>query len=193
MQPAPHLDKRALAYLRIGGSPRVLAAAEAIWMEAWELIEVTRWKQCLPVEAFFSLFHPFAGSSQAVRRLLRDSQDVWLFVVTIGFDLESRSRDYLHANEVFRGYLLSRIGSYLVEDQVRRLDMEIVESSNEGGLSTTRRYSPGYGDFALEAQKIFVELARDAIPILRVDQSGLIVPEKTVTAIKGVVRPRPAG
>jgi hypothetical protein len=111
-----------------------------------------------------------------------------MFVVTIGCDLESRSRNHLRAYEIFRGYLLSRMGSYLVEHQVRRLDRQIVESSHKEGRSTTRRYSPGYGDFPLEAQRIFVELARDTIPILKVDDSGLIVPEKTVTAIKGVVR-----
>jgi hypothetical protein len=188
MQLPPHLDEKALAYLRIGDSPRALAAAEALWIEAWESIDVTRWKRCVPVEEFFSLFRAFASSSQAVRRLLSDSEDVWMFVVTIGGDLESRSRDYLRANEIFRGYLLSRIGSYLVENQVRRLDRQIVESSRKEGLSTTRRYSPGYGDFPLEAQRIFVELARDTIPILRVDDSGLIVPEKTVSAIKGVIR-----
>jgi hypothetical protein len=189
MQPAPHLDKRALGYLRIGDNPRVLAAAEALWIEACELIDITRWKECVSVDEFFSLFHACAGSSQAVHRLLGDSQNVWMFAVTIGLDLELRSKDYMKTNEVLRGYLLSRIGSYLVEAQVRCLDKEIAECCRRGGLTTTRRYSPGYGDFSLEAQKIFVALAQDGIPALRVDHSGLILPEKTVTAIKGVVHP----
>lgn len=82
MQSLPQLNKRALTYLRIGDNPRALATAEALWVEAWQRIAVAIWKQCVPAGEFFSLFHVSAGSSQAVRRLLRDSQNVWMFAAT---------------------------------------------------------------------------------------------------------------
>jgi hypothetical protein len=54
------------------------------------------------------------------------------------------------------------------------------------GCTATRRYSPGYGDFALEANRVFVELASGAMAGLEMGDGGLLRPEKTITAIKGL-------
>jgi hypothetical protein len=111
---------------------------------------------------------------------------VCLLVATIGTALERRARDYFTCKETYRGYVLDRLGSYLVEQEIRVLDNRVETQSQADGKRCTRRYSPGYGDFSLESQALFVNMARDAIPGLKIVPGGFILPEKTVTAIKGI-------
>ena len=52
----------------------------------------------------------------------------------------------------------------------------------------TKRFSPGYGDFALESQKIFINLLNAPKYIgLTLNQENLMLPTKSVTAIIGIL------
>lgn len=185
----PPFQEKLSKYLGLGSHERAHREARLVWKEAASLLKVAEWRAMLSTEAFFALFHPYAESSKAVRKLLHSSGEVWLFAATIGSGIERRSREYIGQKEAFRGYMLDRMGSFLVEEQIRRIDKRIVRKCAEKGLKTTIRYSPGYRDFALEAQEIFVKLASEAIPELRLTPGCLLFPEKTVTAIKGVLLP----
>ncbi|HOO47200.1 MAG TPA: methionine synthase, partial [Deltaproteobacteria bacterium] len=54
---------------------------------------------------------------------------------------------------------------------------------------TEKRYSAGYGDFALENQKIIYDLLMMHELGVSITESYLLVPEKTVTALAGVLAP----
>ena len=88
--------------------------------------------------------------------------------------------------ESFNGYILDRMGSYLVEKEIEKLDKSISSEAQSFGYTSTRRFSPGYGDFPLEAQQVFVIHIKSKIPWINLTGNGLIIPEKTVTALKGV-------
>ena len=119
-------------------------------------------------------------------RLVDRTQQVVLMVVTLGANLECHVRRHLEERSAFRGYVLDRIGSYLVEREMKLLDEEIGEDCRKSGRSTTKRYSPGYRDFSIEAQKVFVDLSAGALPGLYLLPGFLLKPEKTITAFKGV-------
>jgi hypothetical protein len=54
---------------------------------------------------------------------------------------------------------------------------------------TKARFSAGYGDFSLENQKVIHELLRlDKIGVFITD-SCILMPEKSVTAVAGIVAP----
>lgn len=181
----PRLDDKVISWLQIGDHPQARELLPAIWGEALELCRPETWVLALDRETFFDRLSPFAGQSNAVCRLLADATEVWLLAATIGPELEGRARSLLHQRESFHGYILDRLGSFLIEDIINHLDTGIAQHCRQRGMSTTRRYSPGYRDFPLEAQKLFVELAGDDLPCLCVESNNILKPEKSITALKG--------
>jgi hypothetical protein len=173
-------------YLQLGNHEIARREALLLWEEAVSLLRIGRWRGLLGIDEFHAVFHPYAQLSHAVQSLLQNAHSVWLFAATIGDGLERRSRQYLAQRETFRGYILDRMGSFLIEEEIRRMDDLTVEECAKNGLETTRRYSPGYRDFSLEAQSVFVKLASGAIPELRLTSDFLLLPEKSITAVKGV-------
>lgn len=160
-----------------------------MWKEAHKLLAVQEWSMILPLYDFYNRFHPYAAQSLAISALMVGVQEVCLMVVTLGPGLECRSRKLLAERETFRGQMLDRMGNYLVEREMRKLDSEITKGYRRTGRATTRRYSPGYRDFSIEAQEVFVDLSRQTISCLELLPGFLLRPEKTITALKGA-RPR---
>jgi hypothetical protein len=185
----PGLDAKVFHYLRVGDNPTAIRTAEELWKEARDLIVPETCARWLELHDFFTAFHPYAEESSDIRRLLSGATEVCLMVATLGPALERRARDYLARRETFRGYVLDRMGSYLVEHVIRQLDARMEKQCAVRGLRFTKRYSPGYGDFRIEAQRVFVNLLSDTMPYLKMTPRGLLLPEKTVTAIKGGLMP----
>ena len=184
----PRLTEKVLKYLQVEKDSHAMEQAARLWNEAHRLLDMRRWRQLLPVNEFFLLFHSHARQSRAITRLLADAHRVWLMAVSLGDGLERRSRHYFSQDETFSGYILDRMGSYIVEEEMRNLDKEIVRECEREKIRTTRRYSPGYQDFSIAAQSVFLEMIGPNIPNLHLTPAGLMKPEKTITAVKGVLR-----
>jgi hypothetical protein len=181
----PAWDNKIKRYLQLDGGDEAEKRSKALWQEALQLAGPCRWQQVTSIEEFLETFKPHAQASQAVGRLLEGCQKVALMAVSLGPQVEERSRDALAQQEVFAGFMLDRMGSYLAEWCISRLDRQVSESLGAQGLHPTRRYSPGYQDFSLEAQKVFVDLAADHIPGFRLTSGNMLLPQKSITAIKG--------
>jgi hypothetical protein len=190
-QSRPALHKEVLKYLQVTGHALAEQQAQALWDEAQTLLDIATWQDRLSAEEFWPRFAPHAEASQALRRLLEGCSQVVLLAATLGGRLEERVRTYSLQGEAFSAYILDRLGSYLVEQRMRGLDRQVRQRAQDEGLAATRRYSPGYQDFSLEAQAVFLDLAGGALPCLRLSPSGLLQPEKTITALKGLHPPRP--
>jgi len=180
---------RMLKYLAVPEGNKMVGIVSSVLQEALSLIDVKKWSKCMPADKFYELFHPYARESKSIVGLLRRAENVYLLAVTLGEGLERRSKEYFHHNEIFRGYIWDRLGSFLVEEEARKLDLDISCECQRNGLTATHRYSPGYRDFSIKAQQIFLDLVRNSIPGLKISSGYLLCPEKTVTAIKGVIKP----
>lgn len=172
-------------YLQAPTEGKAVGLLEELYCEALELTQAITWSRSLSSPEFFESFAPYAGQSSALTSLLAGAHEVWLLAATIGPDLEHKSREYFEGRETFRGYMLDRMGSYLVEQQIRALDHEISQKCLKAGCQCTHRFSPGYGDFSIEAQTIFARLLEQAMPALRLSSACIFFPQKTVTAVKG--------
>lgn len=188
----PTVSASLLRYLQIPPSGPDRVVLDELVEEAGQLLDIRIWKQRLTKGDFLALFRPWAEESRSITSLLAESDHVWLMAATLGPGLESRSRWYLDHDEYCRSYVLDRLGSFLVEQEMRKLDRDIRRSAEAAGHGTTHRYSPGYGDFSLGAQRVFHGLLTDSITGLSLDASGLFRPEKTVTALKGELGHGPA-
>lgn len=182
------INRRLLKYLQISSDDEAgLAILRTLIDEASQLSHEKSWSLCIGLDKFYDLFGSNACESKSIRKLLAGSTQVWLLAVTLGSDLENRSREYFARNESFRGYVMDRLGSYAVDGMMQNLDGQIALSCEKAGMITTHRFSPGYGDFPLEAQGVFYPFLKDIFPGLRLNRSRLFLPEKTVTAIKGAL------
>lgn len=180
------MHRAILKYLQIENNGLARQEAQALWEEAQTLLAPAAWQCRLSADQFWTRFAPHARASQALGRLLAGCTQVVLLVATLGQPLERRAQSYLERREAFRGYILDRMGSFLVENRMRQLDRQVNAQARAQGLVPTRRYSPGYQDFSLEAQGVFVELAAQEMPGLGLSPGGLLQPEKTITALKGL-------
>ena len=80
-----------------------------------------------------------------------------------------------------QGYARDAVGAV-------KLVKKIVRECEREKSSTTRRYNPGYQDFPLKAQSVFLEMIGSNIPDLNLTPAGLMKPEKTITVLKGVIQ-----
>jgi len=182
-------DNTLRCYLRLGDHPELLAKAKDLWLEAQELARVLTWQCRLTRQEFEHRFAPHARSSTALQTLLGSCEHVYLLAASLGEEIGNKSHAYLRGNKPLKGYLLDRMGSYLVEETIKHLDRQLETHSIACGGRVTRRFSPGYYDFSLEVQKTFLVLIADRLPGLRIGDNNLLLPEKTITAVKGVFLP----
>lgn len=116
--------------------------------------------------------------------------EVALMAVTLGpeSELVLRREAALGATD---GLLVDACASSLVEQAANQLDGLIVEEAAARGLTTTSRYSPGYGDLPLTCQPAFLAACgADRILGLRTTAANMLVPSKSITAVIGL---KPAG
>ena len=126
----------------------------------------------------------FTPQGADIRRLLQPCCKAVLMAVTLGAEVESLLRRS-QARDMARAAILDAAASAAVENVCDNLcsDLQALFSP----LFLTDRFSPGYGDFPLAQQG---ELCRVLDVSRRIgvflSESGLMIPQKSVTALIGV-------
>lgn len=118
---------------------------------------------------------------------LKDSRECVLMAVTLGNDIEKRTRLYEKIN-LTRALILDACATTAVEEVCDNIENMVKEDAKVRGMNITFRYSPGYGDLPLDIQNSFIR-ALDAQKLigLTVSENNLLFPRKSVTAIIGIV------
>lgn len=126
--------------------------------------------------------------SRDLSRALAGCEGILLFAATagIGFDrLLLREGKRSPA----RALLLQAVGTACAEELCDRLCRELDRELREKGYSLCPRFSPGYGDLPLSLQReVFSYLGCPARIGLTLNESLLMSPSKSVTAIAGIRR-----
>lgn len=180
------IPQSVLRYLRIQPDTHSCAEALPLWQEALALSQPRIWRKRLDMGEFLDAFAPHAAESADLARTLAGCREVVLMAATIGSALETRGCDYFSQGRPFAGFMLDRMGSYLVEAEMRGLHAAVRSGNAASGLVTTRRYSPGYKDFSLEAQVHFMRLIAGELPGLSLSSAFMLTPGKSVTAVCGI-------
>ena len=176
-----------IRYLGLGKDALSIDRVPQLWEKAVSLCQPATFDKEMDIEAFYTQFSPHSRNSKAINRLLEGSDTVVLLATSLGPELELASRTYRRQHQLFKGYMLDRMGSFMVESLMRHLDRQISLHYERLQRASTIRYSPGYQDFPLACQKRFIQFASCKIPYLKMDPDYRIIPEKSITAIKGVL------
>ena len=120
-----------------------------------------------------------------IRRHLSGCNKVLLMAATIGMKTDLMIRQAAIRNPI-QSIIMDSAGSTLIELVCDTVEAELREEVEAEGQYLTSRFSPGYGDLPLHAQKGFF----DALEIRRIgihlSEDDLMTPRKSVTAVLGI-------
>ena len=123
--------------------------------------------------------------SPIIYRDLKDATDIILFVCTIGNKLEEKAQELVSSGDTISAFILDRIASELVELTADLLENKIQSELTSVGYNLTNRYSPGYCGWSVSDQKKFFSLLPENFCGVRLTESSLMLPIKSVSGIYG--------
>ena len=132
----------------------------------------------------------FRPEGEDIRRHLADCDQVILMAATLGAEVEALIRR-TQPRSMGDAMILDAAASAAVENVCDNLCADLAAAFAPRFL--TDRFSPGYGDLPLHHQRDFSELLDMSRRIgVSLTSSGLMLPQKSVTALIGVSdRPQP--
>ena len=120
-----------------------------------------------------------------IKKHLSKCKKCILMAVTIGADIERKIMAHQICS-INDGLIMDACATAAVESACDELEVAIVNSINNNSI--TFRYSPGYGDFSIDFQPKLLNLLDAGKKIgLYVNQSNILTPRKSVTAVIGVL------
>lgn len=124
--------------------------------------------------------------SEGLKKNLLGCEEIVLFAATVGLGIDRLIARYATVSPT-KALLLQAIGAERIESLCDEFCREIAQEKAREGYVTRPRFSAGYGDFPLEAQReIFAVLDCPRKIGLTLNESLLMSPTKSVTAIIGV-------
>lgn len=124
--------------------------------------------------------------SHDLTKNLYGCKEIFLFAATIGAEYDRLLRRTRIAS-MARAAILQAAGAAAVESLCDKLNDDLRKTAEAGGDKAHPRYSPGYGDYALENQKgIFAILQPSRYIGLSLMDTLIMAPEKSVTAVIGL-------
>ena len=126
-------------------------------------------------------------------RILAEASEIALLAVTLGEAWDDALDELAARNEPAEAWFLDALGTAMTDRAARAVEDRIAGDMARAGLTRTRRYRPGYGDWRIEAQGEICELvAADRIGV-RVNEAFALLPRKSVTGVVGFgERPDPS-
>ena len=143
------------------------------------------WRRFPILDGSIGSSHLQFAASGSLAAHLEGCRDAYLVCGTIGtgFDALQRKASATSASD---SLILQAIGAAMIENLMDSAENEIRKELAEGE-SLTPRYSPGYGDFPLDAQRALLDLL-DTPRRIGVSLTGslLMTPSKSVSAVIGI-------
>jgi hypothetical protein len=121
-----------------------------------------------------------------VFREIKKSESVALFLCTAGEEIGIRSRKAMKERDFLTGYIYDVIGSEIVEAAADIMQDELEKSAIASGKKITNRYSPGYCGWNVSEQHKLFQLMPYNYCGIRLNESALMDPEKSVSGIIGI-------
>jgi hypothetical protein len=124
--------------------------------------------------------------SQVIARLLEQCQKAVVFAVTIGNHLEEMVNRLAEDRLILQATVLDAIGSSAVEKLAEFVDSSVREVASAQGLSTSRRFSPGYCDWNIGQQRMLFWALNGDTADIRLTRTCLMIPQKSISGIIGI-------
>ena len=181
-----------LRYMGVrGDAPEVSAIAESLLPE---VLDSAKPKVCygeFPVNFGddFTDVGSIVTDSESLRKNLAGCDRAVIFAATAGVGVDKLIGKYSKLSPS-KAVAVSAIGSAVIEGLCDKFCSDLAEEYGKIGKCIKPRFSPGYGGFALSAQKEIAVLLDTQKRIgLYFTDSLMMIPEKSVTAVVGIYDP----
>ncbi len=158
-------------------------------------------KEMCSIKAQYSIFSPVGfnndsksivlnGISFDVKKIvfgqIRKSESIAIFLCTAGEEIGVRSRKAMHDRDLLKGYIYDIVGSEIVEATADLMQNDLENKMIYAGMKITNRYSPGYCGWDVAEQHKLFQLLPDNFCGIRLTQSALMDPVKSVSGFIGI-------
>ena len=117
---------------------------------------------------------------------LKGSEAYALFIATAGIEYESYLQRLKNEGDMVRVYIADALGSVIAEKTADMLETCLQESINKLGWHHTNRFSPGYCGWHVSQQQLLFPLFQGHTCGVRLTESSLMLPIKSVSGIIGL-------
>ena len=117
---------------------------------------------------------------------LKGSEAYALFIATAGIEYESYLQRLKNEGDMVRVYIADALGSVIAEKTANMLETCLQESINKLGWHHTNRFSPGYCGWHVSQQQLLFPLFQGHTCGVRLTESSLMLPIKSVSGIIGL-------
>lgn len=111
---------------------------------------------------------------------------VAVFLATIGNRLEKRVVRLAEDGLILESAVLDAIGSVAAEMVAEFVQGRVEEVAHAQGLRVSRRFSPGYCDWAIRQQKMLFRAMDGNSVGVRLTKECLMVPRKSISGVIGI-------
>ncbi|HVO13436.1 MAG TPA: vitamin B12 dependent-methionine synthase activation domain-containing protein [Vicinamibacteria bacterium] len=119
---------------------------------------------------------------------LAGAEAVVVFLCTAGPGMERRARQLVAEGDPFTGFIADALASLVVERAADLIEDRVRDHAERCGLHLTNRYSPGYCGWRVEEQQKLFSLLPPGFCGVRLSDSSLMQPIKSVSGIIGLGR-----
>ena len=124
--------------------------------------------------------------SKDVSELLKDCDKCVLMCATLGFNIEKNIRRYSY-NNLTKGIIIDACATTSIEEVCDLVQDSILDKVAKEEKSLTMRYSPGYGDLDISANRDILNVLDAHRKIgVTVTNTGIMIPRKSVVALIGI-------
>lgn len=140
-------------------------------------------------EVFFS--NRLVFKSKNIAHLLKDCQQALLLGATCGQGLIDKIKNYTANNNLTAGVVYDAAASEMVDAALDWVSAYYnIELRREGKHLANKRFSAGFGDFPLDNQKKIYDILQLNQIGIKINKRFILEPEKSVTAVVGIVHSR---
>lgn len=129
---------------------------------------------------------PFQLKGNSITRHLSPCEKVVCIAVTVGEEIENEVTRRFGVDKYVESILLDAAATAAVEQAADALESAIAPQLAKDGYKMLTRFSPGYGDWALDNQKNFFEITGAKEIGMSLSSAMMLIPRKSITAIIGL-------
>lgn len=172
-------------------SPGQKSGIEKAFADAEALIELQGSALVIPVSRHGGSETTLATGdvlkSAQLAKMLKDETAVIFMGATAGSGIMAEIAGETTAGDLSRAVVLDAVASEMTDKALDWITEYMgAQVRRSGKVVSSRRFSAGYGDFGLENQKLMFQRLKLEDLGVRLTDSFILVPEKSVTAIAGI-------
>ena len=121
-----------------------------------------------------------------IEKQLQDSEAYAFFICTCGQEFEDYQAQLKANGDMVRVFIADALGSVIAEKCADEMEKNVQESIEKLGWHHTNRFSPGYCGWHVSQQQVLFALFKGETCGVRLTDSSLMLPIKSVSGIMGL-------